>query len=118
MNGISSPVTGSNSGGSSSALPSSVTAAWGQMRGPEPEDIVVAPGDSLYLKATRTSTGDGAISGPVSIAGDVVSVSDGTNTASVTVSGFTDVGNTVVLVIETATDGVNGFMRVREVSNG
>lgn len=93
-------------------IPKNITAMQGQIIGPPLGEIEIAAGDCLYLKATRTATGDGVISGPVSIAGDVVSVTDGTNTASVSVSGFDAANDSKVLAVET---DAAGAMRIGEV---
>lgn len=73
----------------------------GQVIGPPLGEIEITPGDCLYLNVERLEAGDGVISGPVSIAGNVVSVSDGTNTAVVPVPDLDAVSDTRVLAIET-----------------
>ena len=95
-------------GGGGPSIPANITAMQGQVIGPPLGEIEITPGDCLYLKVKRLEIGDGVISGPVSIAGNVVSVTDGTNTAVVAVSDFEEVGDTVVIVIET----IDGAMRI------
>lgn len=112
MGGISSPVSGSSGGGGGPRVPAQITAMQGQVIGPPLGEIEIAAGDYLYLKVKRLEAGDGVISGPVAITGDVVSVTDGTNTASVTVSDFDTAGESSVLAIETISAGA---MRIGEV---
>lgn len=112
MDGIANVIAGTNTGSSGSSIPSNITAMQGQIIGPPLGEIEIAAGDCLYLKVKRLEPGDGVISGQVSIAGDVVSVSDGTNTAQVTVSDFAAINNSTVLAIETTTAGA---MRIGEV---
>lgn len=110
-------VKSSQSGGGPS-IPTQITAMYGQIIGPPLGEIEIEAGDCLYLKVKRLEAGDGVISGPVSIAGEVVSVSDGTNAAQVAVSDFDEVGDTVVLILKIISDGVRSFMRVGSVTNG
>lgn len=91
----------SGGGGGGLSIPSNITAMQGQIIGPPLGEIEIAAGDCLYLKVKRAEAGDGVISGPVSIAGDVVSVTDGTNTAVVPAQGLDAVSDTKVLAIET-----------------
>ena len=120
--GISNQVSGAACG-SGTSIPSSVVGAWGEIIGSSTDTITpdVATGKKLvYCKLTRTATGDGDLMGngaggvAVSIAGDVVSVTDGTNTATVTVTDFDAVDDQFILAVEL----IDGAMRLGRVNNG
>ena len=109
--------------GGGSAIPSSVVGAWGEMIGSSKTPITpdATTGKALsYIKLTRTAIGAGDIMGDgaggvaMSInSSNVVSVTDGANTATITVTDFDAVDKQVILVVEL--DGVNEMMRLREI---
>lgn len=100
--------------GSGTSIPSSVVGVWGEMIGSSTDAITpdVATGKKLiYIKLTRTATGDGDLMGDgaggvaMSIdASNVVSVTDGTNTATITVTDFAAVDEQIILVVELTAD--------------
>lgn len=101
-------------GGSSTSIPSSVVGVWGEMIGSSTDAITpdtITRKKLVYIKLTRTATGDGDLMGngsggvAVSIAGDVVSVTDGTNTTHIPVQGFSAVDDEIILLVKLDADG-------------
>ena len=108
VQGVQGGVAGAG-GGSSTSIPYSVVGAWGEMIGSSTDAITpdATTGKKLvYIKLIRTATGDGDLIGNGSggvamfIVDDVVSVTDGTNIATVTVTDFAAVDDQIILVVE------------------
>ena len=111
--GVQAGVSGAK-GGSGTSIPSSVVGFWGEFIGSSTDAITpdATTGKKLiYCKMTRTATGDGDLMGngaggvAMSIAGDVVSMTDGTNTTHIPVHCFSAVDDQVILILVLDADG-------------
>ena len=96
-------------GGSGSSFPKTIVGVHGSFIGNQTDPMTpdITTGKMLaYIKLTRTATGDGDLMGDgsggvaMSIAGNVVSVNDGANIATVTVTDFDAIDDQIILGIE------------------
>ena len=96
--GISNQVSGAREVGGLS-IPKSADLAWGQFRGGDISNESIGANNYLYIRATRTATGDGVVCGPVSCSGSAFSITDYTATASTSLAGW-GIYTTVNIVVE------------------
>jgi len=98
MSGVSSPVYGGGGGSGGAGVPKSVISMAGAIKAGATS---IAPGNTLVVRATRTSSGNGALCGPLTISDTTLSATDGTNTATFPGAGFASVGDVLYAILQT-----------------